>query len=89
MSRSNNKKILLENSGKVCYTCGEGREAALHFHHIDPSTKDRSIKDLYSLAIHRSLQETKKCALLCATCHNLIHANDLETTYRLYRYLKR
>lgn len=65
------KRTLIAEAGGCCVLCGYDRcEAALQFHHVDPSTKEfhlslrgitRNIADLR--------REAAKCVLLCATCH--------------------
>jgi transposase len=65
------KQILVAEAGGCCALCGYDRcVAALHFHHLDPSSKQ------FHLSMHgaaRSLAsarvEMAKCVLLCANCH--------------------
>lgn len=65
------KRILVDEAGGRCALCGYDRcIAALHFHHLDPSSKK------FHLSMHgaaRSLAsarvEMAKCMLLCANCH--------------------
>lgn len=65
------KRILVAEAGGHCALCGYDRcVAALHFHHVDPSSKR------FHLSMHgaaRSLAsarvEMAKCVLLCANCH--------------------
>jgi len=56
--------------------CGYNRHvAALHFHHLDPSTKAFSIAhEGVTRAIDTMRQEVKKCVLLCARCHAEVEA---------------
>ncbi len=66
------KEKLIELLGGSCTSCGYKKStAALHFHHVDPSTKSHQL-DLRSCS-NRSwealLKEVKKCTLLCANCH--------------------
>lgn len=66
------KEKLVNLKGGCCNHCGYNKSmAALHFHHVDPSTKKHQL-DLRSLS-NRSwdaiLQEADKCILLCANCH--------------------
>lgn len=65
------KRTLLRDAGGACALCGYHRcVSALHFHHVDPSTKRFG---LGSFGVARSLaearEEAKKCVLLCANCH--------------------
>ena len=65
------KSILVEELGGGCAICGySGSAAALHFHHVDPSSKHFpiSLRGL-SLSIESVRAEAQKCVLLCARCH--------------------
>jgi len=84
MDRLEKKKILLENKGGVCYVCGEERSKVLQMHHLDPSTKDRNIKDIYSMSLERLVEESEKCVILCSNCHILIHQKDPVSVYTLH-----
>ena len=65
------KQILVAEAGGRCALCGYDRcVAALHFHHLDPSSKQ------FHLSMHgagRSIAsaraEMAKCVMLCANCH--------------------
>lgn len=65
------KATLLREAGGRCVICGYDRcAAALHFHHLDPKTKQ------FAIAQHglgRSIEtlraEAAKCALVCSNCH--------------------
>jgi transposase len=65
------KSILVAEAGGQCALCGYDRcIAALHFHHVDPSSKrfHLSMQGVArSLASARA--EMAKCVLLCANCH--------------------
>lgn len=77
------KQILVAEAGGCCALCGYDRcVAALHFHHLDPSSKQ------FHLSMHgagRSIAaartEMAKCVLLCANCHAEVEAGltTLET----------
>lgn len=59
--------------GGRCSRCGYDKcLGALHFHHVDPSTKTRKISD-FARTSKSSWDERKeeldKCILLCANCH--------------------
>jgi len=43
------------------------------FHHLDPSKKDLGISKLKTYRWERILAELKKCIMVCANCHRLIH----------------
>lgn len=58
-----------------CEGCGFNHPAALNFHHLDPSTKYKSISEMVRDAhTPASIQaEMDKCAILCANCHLILH----------------
>ena len=65
------KALLVAEAGGACLLCGyAATPAALHFHHVDPTTKSFAVAGAgvtRSLAASRT--EAAKCVLLCATCH--------------------
>jgi hypothetical protein len=70
------KRILVADMGGRCAICGYDRcEAALEFHHVDPTQKSFALSlqgVTRSLAAARA--EARKCVLLCATCHAEVEA---------------
>lgn len=60
--RSRNQPKLVK---KQCEVCGFDRSAALNFHHIIPRCDPRCSNDNHNLAI------------VCHTCHDLIHAGEI------------
>jgi len=70
--------VWLENykSNLHCAKCGETTTVCLDFHHINSSSKDRSL----SLSIKwgwgkdRIKKEIEKCVILCSNCHRKLHA---------------
>lgn len=71
--RAERKRLLVELLGSVCQgdCCFEVDIKLLHFDHIDPNTKCFDIsKRLAEYSIERLISETKKCRLLCRTCHH-------------------
>jgi hypothetical protein len=73
---------LVQMKGGSCEICGyKKNQAALSFHHDDPTTKrfqidlrrcsNSSWKDL--------LEETEKCRLLCLNCHSELHNPSFST----------
>jgi transposase len=70
------KRILVAEAGGCCALCGYDRcVGALHFHHLDPSTKRFHLS---MQGATRSLKATRaemsKCVLLCANCHAEVEA---------------
>jgi hypothetical protein len=71
-----NKRKLVEALGGKCSSCGfSGHQRALHFHHLDPSSKKFQITPFLARAPFESLlAEARKCVLLCGNCHAVEHA---------------
>lgn len=70
------KRVLISEAGGACVVCGYDRcEAALQFHHLDPTAK---VFHLSLRGVTRSWAQVRaeaaKCALLCATCHAEVEA---------------
>jgi transposase-like protein len=70
------KAILVREAGGKCQICGYDRWiGALHFHHLDPESKQFNIA---LRGVGRSLArlraEARKCVLLCADCHSEVEA---------------
>ena len=73
------KQKAVDYAGGACVECGYNKSVqALHFHHIDSSTKEfaifesrggkKIVRDWDKLVI-----EIDKCVLLCANCHAELH----------------
>jgi hypothetical protein len=56
---------------KGCVRCGYNEHPiALHFNHIHPCTKDKTVSKLVQKgALATVLREIEKCEILCANCH--------------------
>jgi formate-dependent nitrite reductase cytochrome c552 subunit len=68
------KSELVAARGGRCGDCGYGRTIwALEFHHRDPTTKEFSLGG-FAGSIERAQREADKCALVCANCHRIRHA---------------
>jgi len=70
------KAILVAEAGGECLRCGYSEsQAALQFHHLNPSTKEFgvSLRGM-SLSLDRARAEAAKCVLLCANCHAMVEA---------------
>jgi transposase/5-methylcytosine-specific restriction endonuclease McrA len=69
--RQRAKRRLVAEGGGRCRLCGYDRyPGALHFHHLDPATKEfaLSVRGL-TKSIARLREEASKCVLLCSNCH--------------------
>jgi len=63
-----------------CVFCGYKKHPdAIHFDHIDPSTKKREISTMWGYSKEAIKEEMKKCRLLCANCHAEHTAKQMET----------
>jgi len=65
------KEKLVKEAGGCCRLCGYDRSMrALHFHHIDPSSKRHEINAKgVAIALDKLRVEARKCVLLCSNCH--------------------
>ena len=73
------KKELICDAGSKCTLCGlefDGECTAIFdFHHRDPNMKEFNVNNasLNKYSKSRIKEEAKKCDLVCANCHRLIH----------------
>jgi predicted HNH restriction endonuclease len=76
LRKNRNRQELLKIHGSKCSVCSYDKcSSALQFHHIDPSEKEFEISEsAYSL--ENLIAEAKKCVLLCANCHAMVHRHD-------------
>lgn len=72
--RKNIKRKLVETFGGKCIVCGYSNcIEALEFHHLDRSTKAFGLASKgLCRSFEKTLEEAKKCALVCANCHREI-----------------
>jgi transposase-like protein len=70
------KEILVEEAGGACRICGyDVYVGALHFHHLDPSTKRFQVSHAGTTGALKTMrEEARKCVLLCANCHAEVEA---------------
>ena len=74
--RQRAKRILVEEAGGCCTSCGYDRcIRCLHFHHVDPRTKSFALGGRgLARAIDELRAEAAKCVLLCSNCHGEVEA---------------
>ena len=74
------KQVLVEEAGGRCALCGHDRcIRALHFHHVDPSTKSFTVSHGgVTASIARARGEAAKCILLCSNCHAEVESKRVE-----------
>ena len=69
------KAAAIKFLGNKCKKCGwSGNQAALQFHHLDPKKKDFVIGNVANKNWEVIRTELKKCILLCANCHSILHS---------------
>jgi DNA-directed RNA polymerase subunit RPC12/RpoP len=69
------KSKMIEYKGGKCERCGYDKcQAALEFHHKDPSKKDFTIAHAKQRSFNDEIkQELDKCILVCSNCHREVH----------------
>lgn len=85
--KENQRKILRKaytithNLPYECSLCGYSKcEAALEFHHLNPSEKEFDIKALTNCSVEKAVNEIQKCILVCANCHRELHNGAADPT---------
>ncbi len=64
------KQECVSYMGGKCSKCGYKKcNAALDFHHLDPSTKEFNLAQQRSYSLRVLKPELDKCILLCKNCH--------------------
>lgn len=60
-----------------CVQCGQNHPATLDFHHVVRSPDNKKIHALIRNGAYAAiLEEIKKCAVLCANCHRILHHDE-------------
>lgn len=78
--RRKKAKLLMECGGQ-CSACGlkyNGRNAAVFdFHHRETNKVfNLGINTIITYSWERILQEAKRCDIICANCHRLVHSGE-------------
>lgn len=69
------KSAAIKFLGEKCVKCGwRGNQAAFQFHHINSDKKDFIIGNVANKNWNKIKNELKKCILLCANCHAIMHS---------------
>ena len=72
--RRKKKAWFIEHKKKFkCEECGFSDYRALTFHHRDPAEKEFNLGHATHFSKERILKEMKKCSVLCANCHSILH----------------
>ena len=62
---------------KGCEICGYKEHAvALDFHHRDETEKYVAVSAIFNAKIKRIFEEIRKCRLVCANCHRVLHKEE-------------
>lgn len=83
-SRQKRKQELVYIMGGKCSLCGYDKcIAALEFHHVDKSQKERQLSSGNCYSWEEDVKEVRKCALVCSNCHKEIEffKLDVKTTF--------
>lgn len=83
-ARQKRKQELVYIMGGKCSLCGYDKcIAALEFHHVDKSQKERQLSSGNCYSWEEDVKEVRKCALVCSNCHKEIEffKLDIETTF--------
>jgi hypothetical protein len=76
------KREAVKLLGGKCVGCGwSGNIAGFLFHHRDPSMKEFSISECPKVSWEKYWKEIEKCNLMCATCHEILHANNTDEQF--------
>jgi cytochrome c553 len=69
------RRILVDEAGGRCAVCGYDRCIVnMHFHHVDPATKELAMTAQMGRPLAAFREEARKCVLLCANCHGEVEA---------------
>ena len=70
---------VIADAGGCCQLCGYARDpAALQFHHVDPATKEFTLRNGDTRSLERMRAEAAKCILLCANCHAEVESGSTQ-----------
>ena len=70
---------VVAEAGGCCAICGYSRNlAALQFHHLDPTTKEFTLRNGDTRSLERMRAEAAKCVLLCANCHAEVESGSAQ-----------
>lgn len=74
------RRTLIDEAGGRCAVCGYDRCVLnMHFHHVDPATKELDMTARVGRSLAAFREEAKKCVLVCANCHGEIEAGLIKS----------
>ena len=80
--RFRTKAAAIKYLGEECAKCGwQGNQAAFQFHHTGIARKDFTIGNVANKSWDKIKMELKKCILLCANCHMILHSTKDENKF--------
>lgn len=78
--RRKRKLDLMYIHGNKCAICGYDKTPrALQFHHINQEEKSFGLSDGNTRSWEQSVEESRKCILVCSNCHAEIHDGLIDT----------
>ncbi len=79
--RRNKTLRLKAMAGNKCQICNYSKSIrGLHFHHLDPKTKEFNISHGNNHSFKLMCNEASKCILICANCHAEVHEGTTAVT---------
>lgn len=69
--------IRLVKVTKGCMVCGLREYECLDLHHVEPSEKEYNPSSLAGKSMNKIKEELRKCVVLCANHHRLVHAGKI------------
>tara|TARA_S200002703_G_scaffold140881_1_gene132371 strand:+ start:878 stop:1246 length:369 start_codon:yes stop_codon:yes gene_type:complete len=76
--RTERETALWDMSDKKCGDCGLYHQTPsfFDFHHTDPATKKREVKQIICGSWDTLMKEFSKCVMLCPNCHRERHLKE-------------
>lgn len=75
------REFVLKHFSNKCLRCGYDEfKSGLTLHHLDPNKKDSNYASMRTWGRDRVIREISGCILLCACCHNGLHAEEWDIT---------
>ena len=72
-------KVFTYYGGRRCMVCGMQSEAPIYeLHHHDQEGKETNVSSIMHHGWIKVEKELRKCILLCANCHRVVHHQERE-----------